>query len=209
MKTVFETTLVVPASESYQYRGTNGVEFNVTGPGEVYIRAREFVERRVATTQRRARGDGRVIIGRRYGGSTGYGRRAGDREAHQERRSPFAQKFSIRNAAARRQQDLPMRRKGDEQRGGYTPSPVWVESVRAWVPWVNPRRRKTDERRNPARQGMLESRYRLGLPMRRKGDERRVYHHTYKSSSDPRIVALERRGKCRWGLSSHPDGRKS
>ena len=56
------------------------------------------------------------------------------------------------------------------ERRKRSPPPRWVESVRAWVPTIAPRRRKGEERRDPSRE-----------------------MYQYGTSADQRIRALERR----------------
>lgn len=183
------------------------------GPGEVYIRAREFGERRVAKD---------------------YGRRAGDMYAHLERREagkPYS------DPAHRYKYSLSVRRKTDERRHTTVKEKILAGIFGCDIP----RRRKGEDRRMMQRRaltvmfmlggkrkatadrraGPQGERYKLpadverrspdqfpGRPSknnilgrwygRRKGDERRDPHMKgvhYTSSRDPRIVALERRGK--------------
>jgi len=93
-KTVFEAATPVSAGQEISYTDHLGASFTIRGPGEVYIRAREFGERRVATVQRRARGVGDIHALQTRAPSRRldaflrdkYGRRAGDEETHRDRR---------------------------------------------------------------------------------------------------------------------------
>lgn len=101
-------------------------------------------ERRTTTKQRRARGNGNNAASagplRRHIMFPIGGRRTNDVADHKERRI-----------------------------GQIKPQPVWCESAQAYLPWLNPRRRKSDDRRSTNH-----------------------FCH-YVSSPDPRIRALERR----------------
>ncbi len=156
---------------------------------DVFVEVRVFSDRRLMVGQRRARGHGDA----RKSGNGGL------RWLH------FPNKYGRRmeDEAAHKDRRQPESERPANQRAAEI------------LGWVNPRRRKGDERRgigyslrgspkNRMRRAGDERRssvfpYSVNL-RRRKGDERRVRHpswndHDYAHHPDPRVQAMNRRGK--------------